>query len=170
MDDEYKIQITLIGGTNSGKSAFIQNYVHGYIYSKDINEYRASANPEFNRKYIDFYKKNIRIDFLDFPGTIQRQNFLNFFLANSGIIFLFYNSSIRESFQRAKELFDKTKDTLDTNEVIYVLISSKYDLYTKAEQNIDNISEEEALEFASENNMLFAHLSIAEKYANGIKL
>ena len=52
MDDEYKIQITLIGGTNSGKSAFIQNYVHGYIYSKDINEYRASANPEFNRKYI----------------------------------------------------------------------------------------------------------------------
>ena len=91
-------------------------------------------------------------------------------MANSGIIFLFYDSSIRVLFQRAKELFDKTKDTLDTNEVIYVLISSKYDLYTKAEQNIDNISEEEALEFASENNMLFAHLSIAEKYANGIKL
>ena len=168
MDDEYMFQITLIGGTNSGKSTFIQNYVHGYIYSKDINEYRASANLEFNRKYIDFYKKNIRIDFLDFPGTNQRQNFRKFFLANSVIIFLFYESSNRALFQRAKELFDITKDTLDINEVIYVLINSKYDLYTKAEDNIDNISEEEALEFTSENNMLFAHLSIAEKYANGI--
>ena len=79
MDDEYKIQITLIGGTNSGKSAFIHNYVHGYIYSKDINEYRTSANPEFNRKYIDFYKKIYKNRFFGFPRNNSTSKFSKIF-------------------------------------------------------------------------------------------
>ena len=33
---------------------------------------------------------------------------------------------------------------------------------------MNRVSEEEALEYASKNNILFAHISIVEKYASGI--
>ena len=60
------------------------------------------------------------------------------------------------------------KSVINKSEIIYVLISSKYDLYIKSAENNNNVPEEEALEFASKNNILFAHLSIAEKNSNGI--
>ena len=62
------------------------------------------------------------------------------------------------------------KSVINKSEIIYVLISSKYDLYIKSAENTNKVPEEEALEFTSKNNILFAHLSIAEKYSNGINL
>ena len=51
---------------------------------------------------------------------------------------------------------------------IYVLISNIYDLNFSSNEKEDIISEEEILEFAEENNLIFAHLSILEKYSQGV--
>ena len=82
---------------------------------------------------------------------------------------MFFDSSNKTSFQRAKTVFNIAKNVLNPNEAIYVLISAKYDLYPKSKEDIsDKVSEEEALEFAYKNNMLFAHISLMEKYSKGI--
>ena len=71
---------------------------------------------------------------------------------------------IKHLLKERKKIFNRVKNCCLIKEVVYVLVSSKYDL----SKNIQKVSEEEALEFASNNNMLFAHISIAEKYENGI--
>ncbi len=75
---------------------------------------------------------------------------------------------IKHLLKERKKIFNRVKNFCLIKEVVYVLVSSKYDLYINSEENNDKVSEEEALEFASNNNMLFAHISVAEKYENGI--
>ena len=84
------------------------------------------------------------------------------------MIFIFYDSSDKTSFERAKIFFNLAKDNTKDKKVVIVLVSSKYDLYVKSKENMNRVSEEEALEYASKNNILFAHISIVEKYASGI--
>ena len=147
MDDGYSVKFMLMGEKNSGKSTFVKYYKDGTIYSGDIGFYLPTVIIEYTRIYNLFIKT---------------------FTRDSAIIFIFYDSTDRESFQKAKELFDMVKSVINKSEIIYVLISSKYDLYIKSAENTNKVPEEEALEFASKNNILFAHLSIAEKYSNGI--
>ena len=51
---------------------------------------------------------------------------------------------------------------------IFVLIGAKYDLKINTDKRDNIVYEEEVLEFAKEKNALFAHLSLKEKYSNGI--
>ena len=74
---------------------------------------------------------------------------------------------IKHLLKERKKIFNRVKNFCLIKEVVYVLVSSKYDLYINTKENIEKISEE-ALEFASNNNMPFAHISIVEKYCNGI--
>ena len=51
------------------------------------------------------------------------------------------------------------------------LIRVKYDLNIKSDnnENIDFVSDEEAMEYSDKNNMIFLHISSFEKYDNGIE-
>ena len=49
-----------------------------------------------------------------------------------------------------------------------VLIGAKYDLKIKEDKKDDIVTEEEALEYVKEKNALYAHLSLLEKYSNGV--
>ena len=84
------------------------------------------------------------------------------------MIFIFYDSSDKASFQRAKKFFNMAKDNTNDKKLVIVLVSSKYDLYVKSKENMNRVSDEEALEYASKNDIPFAHISIVEKYDNGI--
>ena len=55
----------------------------------------------------------------------------------------------------------------DNKKQIYFLIRSKYELNLNS-QNDEIVSDEEALEFADKNNLIFAHISSFENYGNGI--
>ena len=51
--------------------------------------------------------------------------------------------------------------------IIYFLVRSKYELSLLSEKN-EIISDEEVLEFADKNNIIFTHISSFENYGNGI--
>ena len=82
-------------------------------------------------------------------------------MKNACIIFLFYDSYNKSSFERAKNIYNSVKDFCDIKEAVYVLVSSRYDIHKNSKEKV---SEEEALEFASNNNMPFAHISIVENF------
>ena len=83
-------------------------------------------------------------------------------MSKADIVFLLY-----ESFQ--KRTFDAIKNQKYIFEyyckknTLFALIRNKYDIRS------EDISEEEALEYADRNNMLFFHLSLHEKNETGIK-
>ena len=165
MENVLPIKLLIIGGENSGKTKFIKFYKGEEIH---LNNYHPSISAQYYSKIINFHKQKERFDIWD---TVGKENFdflIRAFAEDSGLIFIFYDSSDKASFERAKVLFNKTKEFRDVNEAVYVLISNKYDLYINSKNNLEKVSEEEALEFATDNNILFAHISIAEKYGNGI--
>ena len=51
---------------------------------------------------------------------------------------------------------------------MFALIANKYDLCTNSKEDYNIFSEEEVLEFVEENNLIYSHLSILEKYSNGV--
>ena len=161
MDNGLIIKLVIIRGDNSGKTKFIQ-YITGQ--NIDINSYISSLTAQFCPKIIIFHEQKIKLEIWDTAGKEKYEALIKIFTRDACIIFLFYDSFDKASFERAKKIYNRVKDFCEINEAVYVLVSSKYDL----SKNIQKVSEEEALEFATNNNMLFAHISIAEKYENGI--
>ena len=66
-------------------------------------------------------------------------------------------------------MFSYAKERNEPNIPIFILVANKYDLCLESKDNDNIIPDEEAIEFAEANNILFAHLSLKEKYSNGIK-
>ena len=165
MDNGVPIKLVIIGGDNSGKTKFIQ-YLMGQNF--DINSYESSLSAQFYSKIINFHKQTIKLEIWDTVGQERYEALIKIFARNACLIFLFYDSSDKASFERAKKIYNRVKDFCEINEAVYVLVSSKNDLYINSKDNKQKVSEEESLEFATNNNMLFAHISIVEKYGNGI--
>ena len=92
---------------------------------------------------------------------------IKFFYKNADIIFIFFNSHDRESFERAKNDIESVKIEFTNKNVIFILVENKYDLDINPIENKNIISDEEIFEYIEENNIIFVHLSISEKYSNG---
>ena len=118
----------------------------------------------------NLYNREINLEFWDTAGQEKYQGLVKFFFKDCQMIFIFYDSSDKESFERSKTFFNIAKENTNDEKVVIVLVSNKYNLYVKSKENINKVSEEEALEYASKNNLLFAHISIVEKYDNGINI
>ena len=165
MEEILSIKIVIIGGEKSGKTKFLFYYLGQNI---NINDYQPTPGASFCSKSINFHNRDINLDFWDTAGEQRYDALTKIFLNNCKMIFIFYDSSDKASFERAKTFFNMAKDNTKDKKVVIVLVSSKYDLYVKSKENMNRVSEEEALEYASKNNILFAHISIVEKYASGI--
>ena len=157
MNNKLPIKLVIFGGYNSGKTEFIQYLMFQNI---DINSYISSIPAQFFSKIIIFHEQKLRLDIWD-TGQERFEALIKIFMKNACIIFLFYDSYDKSSFERAKNIYNSVKDFCDIKEAVYDLVSSRYDIHKNSKEKV---SEEEALEFASNNNMPFAHISIVENF------
>ena len=167
MDDLISIKLVLIGDSNTGKSIFTRYFLKDY---KELNfkEYRPSPSAIFMGKKLVYNNKIYKLQIWDLVGDERYDALARIFLKDAEMIFIFYNTYEKQTFERAKFFVEYTKKECANKDCTYVLISNKYDINFKS-KNYDNIiSDEEAIEFAEKNNLLFAHLSIFEKYSNGV--
>ena len=165
---EKEIKIVIIGGMNSGKTKFCE-FFYGNNQDIDFTNYQATELASFFAKDIIYKKNYYNLNAWDTSGQ-EKYDYLNgFFYRDADIIFIFFIYNSKDSFVRANALFQLVK--YDTKpDVIFALIGNKYDedkICLKEEDNI--LHEEEILEFTEENNLIFGHLSIKEKYSNGFK-
>ena len=165
MDKKLSIKLVIIGAAYSGKTTFIRYYLGENI---NIDDYPYSSSPQYCNKSINFLNREVNLEIWETVGDQRYDRFLKFFLKDCHLIFIFYDSSDKASFERSKTFFNIAKDNTNDEKVVIVLVSNKYNLYVKSKENINKVSEEEALEYASKNNLLFAHISIVENYDNGI--
>ena len=160
-----RINIVLAADCVVGKTAFIlrlqnKNYNN---YMKQDNHLSATIGCDYfllilNHKDIIV---EIRIFDTEWLNSWTFNNLFRFF-ERADIIFLFYDSSFKYSLESIKEKQYFFTQHCKKN-IIFALIRNKYDIKEKA------ISDEEALEFADLNNMLFFHLFFHEKNETGIK-
>ena len=163
-------KVIMAGEVSSGKT-FLMKRIHFYEEKSDFSKldknYVPTIGADFALIRLKIYDRLFKIQLWDISGQERFKNLIYYYAKGSSPILIFYNSSDRNSFYKAKEIY-KNLYELNSNS-IYALIRSKYDLNCKNEKELNNfVSDEEALEFANQNNIIFFHLSCFEKYETGI--
>ena len=165
---DYKLRIVLMGKEEIGKT-FFKKRIELYKDYKKFNHlhkyYIATFGLDDILLLIKFNDKLYKFYICDPDGHERSEHNYKICCKNADVILIFYDALDKSSFEKAKILI---KDCLNDNKkLICFLIRSKYDLNLNSEKN-EIVSDEEALEFADKNNLIFTHISSFEKYGNGI--
>ena len=173
---EFLFKYIIVGTTNIGKTYLFERIKlnNNYFEFKNLQkEIEPTIAVDFKIFCLKYKKKTIKIQFWDSTGNRQRfQNHATRYIRGCSAILICYDAYNRNSFNDAITLYNELKSVY--NYSIFVLIRNKYDLKINQENNdndIDNdyVPDEEALEFADKNNIIFTHASSFEKYETGIK-
>ena len=106
----------------------------------------------------------------DTSGTSGEELYKNVkinFYKSSQIFLMFYNASDRDSFKIVKSDLKEIRKQCKTQNIIILLVRSKYDNILKLKKD-DIVNDEEVLEFADINKIYFFHIGINEKFETGI--
>ncbi len=155
------IKIVITGLDHTGKT-ILTNYLIG----KELNFYfyLSTIVVDIIKKVL-LYKENIyNLEIWDTSGASRYYEITKTYMKKSHIFFVFFNYNERRSFDFAKSIFDNREN----EKQIFVLIGAKYDLKINKDTKDNIVHDEEVLEFAKEKNALCAHLSLLEKYSNGV--
>ena len=172
-NQEYENQIIIkaiiVGKSTIGKTFFYNRINLNYTKFQQINlKYITTLGFEFYLKAVKYRNKYFLIQIWDTCGQEAYKSLITSFYHDTDIFLIFYDALDRNSFERAKSYFEEIKTERHIINPIYVLIRSKYENALDKEKKNDIVTDEEALEFADENNIYFFHIGILEKYETGI--
>ena len=163
---DYLLKLVIVGKASIGKSIFLKR-LNDKDFKLKINSlnYIPTIGIDFLVKFLKFNNHIFKLQIWDTAGDERYRNITKSYYRGSFAFFLFYDANDRDSFEKAKDYY---KEIIEINKYsICVLVRSKYELALK-EDNKDYVSDEEALEFADKNKILFSHISSYEKYETGI--
>ena len=163
---QYFLKTIIVGKKKIGKSIFAQRLINNNkeFFKLDYLSYLSTIGANYLMKCIEVNNKIFIFNIFDTSGDDKYANIRKTFFKEANVILLFYDAFDRNSFEKVKDIYYQNK----IPNCIFALIRSKYELSLKL-QNDDYVSDEEAMEYADKNNMLFAHISSFEKYDNGIE-
>ena len=156
------IKIVILGIEKTGKTYFIRRISNNSQIQESIKEYKKTIVSEFGFKIIIKNNKKFRFQIWEVNWN---KTIIDIFRKDAYAIIFFYDPMNRQSFEKIKSLY--CSGSIDKNKIFFI-VRNKYDLKKQFYDNSDIISDEEVLEFADENNMIFKHISNLEKYETGI--
>ena len=167
MTEKIVIKLVIIGDTNTGKTLFIQSIING-LESCDFENNIVTTGATYQTKNIIYKNKAYKLEIWDTAGREKYTSLTKIFYRDANMIFIFFNYNNKKTFERAKFLLDNVKNQNIVDNHVCILVGNKYNLNKSSVETDNIIHEEEILKYAEENNLIFAHLSISEKYSNGV--
>ena len=165
---DFELRIVFLGKAEIGKTILYKKIglYNDYKQFKLLNkDYIPTFGVEFMIIGKKFNGETYKLQIWDLTGQETFKNIIRSYYNNASFILIFYDALDKDSFEEAKNYYKKAKE-INQNPICF-LIRSKYDLSLNSENN-EIISDEEALEFADKNNLIFTHISSFENYGNGI--
>ena len=164
--NEISIKITLVGADLTGKTTLLEYLSNDRLNKAEYEIYKPTNGASYMAKKYIYNNQRYTLDLWDTSGILKYRSYSKFFARDSKVVLFFYDALNIESFEVVKELLTTIQENR-LNEQIYILVCNKYQLSLEDRKG-KIISDEEALEFAEENGLLFCHLSMFDKYENGI--
>ena len=155
-----------MGVEKTGKSLFTE-YLNKEKSSLDFDNYTSTIGVSYISKRYDYENIDYQLDIWDTAGEEKYRALVKYFMREADIILIFFNYNNISSFEYAKQLVEIRIVESQNDKVVCVLVGSKYDLNLEP-KTMDIVNEEDVLDFAGKHNILYAHLSIKEKYSNGV--
>ena len=164
--NEISIKISLVGAELTGKTILLKYLNNDRLNKAEYEIYEPTNGASYTAKKYIYNNQRYTLDLWDTSGLLKYRSLSKFFAGDSKVVLFFYDALNIESFEVVKELLTIIQESR-LNEQIYILVCNKYQLSLEDRKG-KIISDEEALEFAEENGLLFCHLSMFDKYENGI--
>ena len=148
----YLMKFILIGNSGVGKSCLLFQFIE--------DKFKTGLEPtigiEFGTKVLNIDNKVVRLQIWDSAGQENYRSITRSYYRNTICALLIYDISSRRSFDDIKIWLDEAK-TYGNSSMYFVLVANKCELKEQRE-----VSMQEGLKFAQENNMLFYETSAKE--------
>ena len=167
MKNYVNIKLVVLGDENTGKTKFIEYLITCYD-NINFENYIPSNGAAFGARSIIYNNKNYNLEIWDTSGQERYSPLNRIFFRDADMIFIFYNFYERKTFERVKFMIEDVKLGCDNINCICALIGNKYDLNIDTKEYNNLVFDEEVLEFANKNNIIYTHISTMEKHSNGI--
>ena len=164
------LKIVLLGKTKSGKSTF-KDRLYNKNYNKFLEKFPIEANTA--AQFWDILGK-LNDDYFNFVvwDTAGQENYrplTRIFYKDADIIIFFYDSLTKDNFDYLKNYYEEVKLNNNKKPIIGI-VRSNYELDNTYSNFgvVQNICEEEIIEFADKNNIVYGHVSPMTRYGTGI--
>ena len=145
----YLLKYIIIGDSSVGKSNILLRYVHNSFNP----EFLTTIGVEFGAKNIEINKKIFKIQIWDTAGQENFRSITRAYYKNSVCALIVYDITNRSSFENIISWIEDCKGQSPKSIFIF-LFGNKNDL-----ENERQVSYEEGLEFAKNNNIVFFETS-----------
>ena len=167
MDVKIVIKLVIIGAESTGKTTFITSIING-LGSINFENYVSTEGASYVSKNVIYNNKVYKIEIWDTAGKERYKALLKIFFKDANMIFIFFDYNNKDSFEYAKSLYDYVKAQSNLDNLVCVFVGNKYNLDKNWVETDNIVHEEEIFEYVEEKNIIFVHLSIKEKYSDGI--
>ena len=148
---EIDCKVVFLGDKNVGKTTIINQYINGIFLDKVEPTFSAC----FYQKSLNINGTKINFDIWDTAGEEAYRSLTKIFLNRANICILVYDTTKEKTFENIKNVwYNLILDHLDKEEIIFVLIGNKNDLYDQQE-----ILAQEANLYAKEINAIYDELN-----------
>ena len=149
--EENNFKIVLIGESGVGKTSIISQFVD-QIFEDDL---QASTGGSFSSKTLTFNNgKTIKLEIWDTAGQERYRALTKIFYKNALAAVLVYDITRKQSFEELKNYWIKQIKESAPENIILAIAANKSDLLDR-----EQVNEDEARNFAKENNALFYETS-----------
>lgn len=150
-EDHHKLEIVWLGGSSVGKSSIIKRYCKNSFDEWHIPTIEA----DFNFKDISFKNENINLLIWEISAQGSSTRISCEYITDAAVIILTYDVSNKSTFDIINNWLSLVKDYCNVNEKLLFLVGNKCDLDIEKKE----VSYDEGLSFAKENNMIFHEVS-----------
>ena len=149
--EENNFKIVLVGESGVGKTSIISQFVD-QIFEDDL---QTSTGGSFSSKTLTFnHGKTIKLEIWDTAGQERYRALTKIFYKNALAAVLVYDITRKQSFEELKNYWIKQIKESAPENIILAIAANKSDLLDR-----EQVNEDEARNFAKENNALFYETS-----------
>ena len=149
--EENNFKIVLVGESGVGKTSIVSQFVD-QIFEDDL---QTSTGGSFSSKTLTFNNgKTIKLEIWDTAGQERYRALTKIFYKNALAAVLVYDITRKQSFEELKNYWIKQIKESAPENIILAIAANKSDLLDR-----EQVNEDEARNFAKENNALFYETS-----------
>ena len=152
-DNECKV--IMLGESGVGKTCIMERFSRNIFDKKQISTIGASYIDKTLKLEYNNHQEEIKLLIWDTAGEERFRSLTRNFYSNAKIVILVYDITCKDTFDAIREYWYKEIiEYFSKDNVIVAIAGNKIDDFLKEEVN-----EDEARQFATDNNFIFAHTS-----------
>ena len=152
--EEEEIKIILLGDSGVGKT----NLINTYIGKEFQEDFKSTISGSFANKELEIEDKKYSLYLWDTAGQERFRGVTKLLFKGSQIVILVFDITNKDSFKSLNYWVEASKNIIE-DDFIFGVAANKIDLFTKEEEETEQVTDEDIETFANSIGALHAKVS-----------